>query len=252
MAGQSDEPGDIFSVLGDVPTEIAPDGLPKRPDDWVASLPTAIPSFDLVDFPASDSQGRSAQATTKIPEAWIEFINQLRDSVAASSKGRGIRLPDMFKTNARVYRWCIGVGIRKLTDVVQVLSDENIDGSVVSPIIQSSMFLENIGGALEARARVANDCADKVATIARSVNILIANGEEAEAADMLNQWIAGARAIPSPFWSHFFCKTLINEPEMQEPLGLLIDTRRIIDDYMISLCLKAGVIAHRPPLDEND
>lgn len=218
-----------FDLLDDIPVELAEDGLPANPAEWLDSIPTApVLSNLLMDYPASFSDADGVPLSTRVPAHWIEQIDELRQMP-------GTNLPDFFKRRATFVRWAVFIGMQTLHKISAEMNAEGRLDHQLDPTLRARIFLEKQGGQVAARAEAMNEAKAKVKEIAEAVAQLVEMSELAEAANLINGWLEGARDQDSPFWSHFFCKLLVSDPMMRDQLQTLIDHSQITDEYLIAL-----------------
>ena len=218
------------------------DTFPTTPDEYLASLPTRItPLSELfTDYPASTGDSDGVQVSTRIPADWLEQVDSIRQLV-------GTMMPDIWPTRARFFRWCIQQGMR----AIQTVSAElNAEGRLEQPMddtLRARIFIEHEGGRLAARADTMNMARDQIDSIAQAVNSAIFLHEYAEAADMINAWIDGAREQSSPFWTNYMCKLLVDHELLRDALRTLVSEGMLVDEYLINLADQAGVLDIEQP-----
>lgn len=235
--GQPSEYSGISKSLFDVAVDVAHDGLPADPAKWLDEIPTAFAGeAALVDYPASLGDSEGVVVNTRVPHHWISAIDHIREMP-------GTKLPTIWPTRGAFFRWCIAIGMAELNKISKQLNSDNPDDQFnVDPALRARIFLEKSGGRVTARSNVMNEAQESIKAIATSVKTLMAIDEYVEAADLINEWIAGATSQDSPFWKNYFSKILLHENEMREPMAILIRQGLIVDDYVVSLAQSGGIL----------
>lgn len=206
--------------------------------DWLDQIPTAVAGESaLIDYPASMGDSDGIVINTRVPAHWISAIDHIREMPGTS-------LPTIWPTRGAFFRWCVAIGMAELNKISKVINSDNPEEQLnIDPALRARIFVEKGGGRVTARASVMNEAQASIKEIAVAVKALMAIDEPDEAADLLNEWIAGATAQDSMFWKNFFSKILVNEQDMKEPVAKLIKSGRIIDEYVIQLAESAGILA---------
>lgn len=211
---------DLHSVFGLNTSN--PDGL-DRAIDAIPLTDDPIASLDL----PSDEAGEMTGVHARVPIAWLEQMDAIRQLP-------GTRMPDVWKTRARLIRWCIYQG---LMVIQQASARINEPDAKIDPILQARLFVEKTGGDLQARAVTAQETIEKLQRIGESVELDIRLGEHAEAARRVNQWIEGAYAQESPYWQRFFIKAISQIPQLADSVRTLITMGLVPDSELLQSAL---------------
>lgn len=205
--------------------------------EWLEEIPTSVAGESaLIDYPASLGESEGVVINTRVPQHWITAIDHIREMP-------GTKLPTIWPTRGAFFRWCIAIGMAELNKISKQMNSENPDDQFnIDPALRARIFLEKSGGRVTARASVMNEAQESIKIIATSVKTLMAIDEHSEAADLINEWIAGAIEQDSAFWKNYFSKVLLQEAEMREPMAILIRQGLIVDDYVVKLAQDSGIL----------
>lgn len=223
--------------LADIPVDLAPDGLPRNTKEWLDQLPTSTSLGDgLIDYPSGGDEASGFPLSTRVPAHWIVQIDSIRQMP-------GTNLPDIFPRRSSFVRWCIFEGMKKIWAISQELNTEGRLAQPIDSTLAARIFLEKKGGAVSAQAEAMNDATRKMDTLSEAVKTLVDMGEFNEAAEMINDWVDGAREQQSPFWVNFLCKLVVTNQVMREHVKILIDHGYIVDEYILELAERHGIHA---------
>lgn len=248
-ASESDRHANKYGKLDDlagIPTELSDDGFPKDVQGWLDSLPTTVVedlSDIFTDYPASVGDSEGVSISTRIPASWLEQFDVIREMP-------GTNLPDIWSTRAKLLRWCVMQGLR----AIKATADElNAEGRLSQPLdatLSARIFLEHKGGKIAARADAMNMARSQVEDIAQAVSSAIAMHEDAEGADMINEWISGARLQQSPFWQNYLVKLLVDHEQLRYAIRHFTENGLLVDEYTIELAAQHGVYDDPPQQGE--
>jgi len=238
-------PPDDFDDLLNLPTDVAPDRIPRNEKEWLDALPTDTDSLSrLIDYPASYDGEESIPVHTRVAPSWVETMNRMRELP-------GTNLPkDIWPTMGSLFRWCIMQGMLQFRMIMEDLNREGRLEEPLDPILSTQIFLERTAGELAARSNAITDARKKASAVAEAVNLLVGMQEYAEAADMINKWIENAQELSrihqSPFWERLMIKAIVDEPTIASALVFLSDHGHIVDEYVQSLISTFNLRERKP------
>lgn len=216
----------IDDILDSLPTSLIGPSA-NMPDD----LPTEVGQFELIIYPASDTDGSSVQIRTRVPPHWLAMVDAIRDAP-------GTNLPDVFPTQAAYFRWCIIAGFAKLREIAHAINQPL--GPDLDERLGTLLVLENIAGDIEARARITTESRRRSEAVMAAVQTLIAMHEELEAANLINRWVQHAQTVPSTFYQTVLGKALFLDEASKAAVRALIEAGLIDDEWFLGLAETEG------------
>lgn len=187
-------------------------------DDLLASLPTTTDPIASLDMP-SEEQGELVPVTARVPAAWLEQIDMIRQAVSSN-------MPDIWRTRSRWLRWAVYIAMRETAAISARVNSPDVQ---LDPILYARLHVERIGGDQAARASTMSETLEQLGRIGESLEMDVKIGEYEEAASRVEMWIASAYSQPSPYWQRFFIKAIGQVPSMYTSINTLIDSGHLPD-----------------------
>ncbi len=180
-------------------------------------LPVLTDSGPVLSFEASDPDGANDVLGARIPLSWFSAIQSLREAP-------GTPFPKVWRHNSDFARFAIAHGIKLAQALMYEYQSGEVDG-----FVEAQAFLDRSVARVKARAQLLQRTKADMDIISEGIDILVGQGEYAEAADMLISYLNDARKLGDSFWKGFFTRSLLSNSALKDHVRFLNEHGYAID-----------------------